>query len=100
MTKVISILVFKIQHPPSSRPSPPGEGESFSVLLPIHRQRCSHDQHTNIRESSAAMSSPGGEETGEGERKTQISFLQPCPHPQSPQIGNDFENSKDAVKRI
>jgi hypothetical protein len=31
-------------------------------------------------ESSADMSSLGGEETGEGERKTPISFLQQFPH--------------------
>ena len=107
--RLISILGFWAQRPPSSRrglararslgratfgfakflssfpkrlKSPLGEGESFSVQISIHCQRCLQDQHTNVGEMSTDMSSPGGEETGEGERKTQTSFTQQFPHAQ------------------
>jgi hypothetical protein len=59
------------QRSPSTRPSPQGEGESSAVSLKIRAAGFAGQLSAN-QKPFAALSSPGGEETGEGERHNKI----------------------------
>ena len=82
MTRFISFLGFKanVRPHPGLLPQEKVNRSPSSFQFTASGVRTTNSQI--LGESSADMSSPGGEETGEGERKTPISFLQQFPHAQ------------------